>query len=137
MSAPDAPSGFLRTPPQPPPREDPPFREVGGPETDYRFSLANERTYLAWMRTAFALVAGGVIAAKTLAFHDEAFRWIVAAPPIIAGAALAFESRGRWHRYEQAMRDGAVLPVGRKLGAFAFMLCAYAVCTLTALTLEH
>ena len=27
---------------------------------DYRFSLANERTLLAWLRTALALIAGGV-----------------------------------------------------------------------------
>ena len=26
-------------------------------EMDYRFSLANERTFLAWIRTALALVA--------------------------------------------------------------------------------
>jgi putative membrane protein len=35
-------------------------------DPDYRFSLANERTFLAWIRTALALVAGGVAAAKAL-----------------------------------------------------------------------
>ena len=30
------------------------------PQVDYRFILANERTFLAWMRTALGLVAGGV-----------------------------------------------------------------------------
>ena len=29
-------------------------------EPDYRFTLANERTFLAWIRTALALIAGGV-----------------------------------------------------------------------------
>ena len=29
-------------------------------EPDYRFTLANERTYLSWIRTALALIAGGV-----------------------------------------------------------------------------
>ncbi len=33
----------------------------GGEEPDYRFSLANERTFLAWIRTALALLAGGVV----------------------------------------------------------------------------
>ena len=32
-----------------------------GQEPDYRFSLANERTFLAWIRTALALLAGGVL----------------------------------------------------------------------------
>src|SRR5438552_3901781 len=45
---------------------------------DYRFSLANERTYLAWIRTALALVAAGVAAAKALDFHHELARWLVA-----------------------------------------------------------
>jgi putative membrane protein len=32
-----------------------------GTEPDYRFTLANERTFLAWIRTALALLAGGVL----------------------------------------------------------------------------
>ncbi|GAM70385.1 inner membrane protein [Vibrio sp. JCM 19236] len=31
-----------------------------GEAPDYRFSLANERTYLAWIRTALALLAGAI-----------------------------------------------------------------------------
>ena len=31
-----------------------------GARPDYRFSLANERTFLAWIRTALALIAGAV-----------------------------------------------------------------------------
>ena len=30
-----------------------------GEEPDYRFTLANERTFLAWVRTALGLLAGG------------------------------------------------------------------------------
>ena len=32
-----------------------------GDDPDYRFTLANERTFLAWIRTALALLAGGVL----------------------------------------------------------------------------
>ena len=38
----------------------PPWR-LSGREPDYRFSLANERTFLAWIRTALSLLAGGVL----------------------------------------------------------------------------
>ncbi len=31
-----------------------------GSEPDPRFTLANERTFLAWVRTALALLAGGI-----------------------------------------------------------------------------
>ncbi|MEI2422188.1 DUF202 domain-containing protein, partial [Arthrospira platensis SPKY2] len=31
-----------------------------GTDPDYRFSLANERTFLSWIRTSLALVAGGL-----------------------------------------------------------------------------
>jgi putative membrane protein len=33
-------------------------------EPDFRFTLANERTFLAWIRTALALIAGGVAVAQ-------------------------------------------------------------------------
>lgn len=36
----------------------------GRAEPDYRFTLANERTFLAWIRTALALLAGGVAVIK-------------------------------------------------------------------------
>lgn len=32
-----------------------------GKEPDYRFTLANERTFLAWVRTGLALLAGGLL----------------------------------------------------------------------------
>jgi putative membrane protein len=40
-----------------------------GQEPDYRFSLANERTFLAWIRTALAILASGV-ALDQLVLHS-------------------------------------------------------------------
>src|SRR5262249_51837567 len=37
-----------------------------GTQPDYRFSLANERTFLAWIRTGLALVGGGLAVAGFL-----------------------------------------------------------------------
>src|SRR3954463_11268734 len=92
-------------------------------DLDPRFSLANERTFLAWIRTSLALVAGGVVAAKALEFHHDVWRWVVSVPPIVAGALLAIESRRRWQLVEDAMRAGRPLPVGRVLRAISAFIC--------------
>ena len=76
------------------------------PDPDYRYTLANERTFLSWLRTALALVAGGLAAAKALTFDSEVSRWVVALPPIVGGVALAAHALKRRGGYEAAMRDG-------------------------------
>ena len=106
------------------------------PGIDYRFSLANERTFLSWIRTALALLAGGVAAAKALDFEHEAWRWVIATPPILAGALLAAEAPARWRRYEQAMRAGRPLPVGRGTVALGVGLAIYAAVALIATVLD-
>jgi len=100
------------------------------PGLDYRFSLANERTFLAWIRTALALLAGGIAAAKALEFEHETWRWVIATPPIVAGALLAAAAPARWRRYEQAMRAGRPLPVGPGAAALGLGLALYAVVAL-------
>ena len=105
-------------------------------ELDYRFSLANERTFLAWIRTALALVAGGVAAAKALHFHHQVWRWVIASPPILAGGLLAADAIVRWRTYEQRMRSGRRLPVGRGLAVVAVLLCVYAVLALAVSAID-
>jgi putative membrane protein len=105
-------------------------------ELDYRFSLANERTYLAWIRTALGLIAGGLVAAKALGFEHDGWRWIVAAPPIVAGAAMAAHAPARWRVYEQAMRSGQRLPVGRGIQLVGAGLAVYALVVLLASILD-
>ncbi len=105
---------------------------MDGDEIDYRFSLANERTFLAWIRTAFALIAGGLVAAKALEFESEAWRWAVSAPPMAAGALLALRSRARRDAYDAAMRAGRPLPDDRDAGTIAVGLAVYAAVVLVA-----
>ena len=104
--------------------------------SDPRFSLANERTYLAWVRTALALVVAGLIAAKAIDFHHEAWRWVVAVPPIVGGAAMALEARRRWRTYEAAMRAGEPLPAGGSIGLLSALLAVYAVVVLLATLID-
>ncbi len=80
-------------------------------EPDVRFTYANERTFLAWNRTALALVATGVAATQLLPKFDVAFgRRILGLPLIALGALLAITSYRYWQRNEQAMRTGQPLP---------------------------
>lgn len=81
-----------------------------GSEPDPRFSLANERTFLAWIRTALALMAGGVaIEAFTLPVHP-AFRSVAALLLVVSGIAAAGQAWWTWAATERAMRAGEPLP---------------------------
>lgn len=78
---------------------------------DPRFTLANERTFLAWVRTSLALVAGGAgIAAFGHAVMGQSARLVLSAVLLLMGAALAGSSYGRWRRLEHAIREGRDLP---------------------------
>ena len=103
---------------------------------DYRFSLAHERMFLAWIRTAPALVAGGIVAPKALDFNHDVWRWIIAVPPVLAGATMADRANVRSRGYEQAMRTGRPLPVGRGLRLVGVALGVYAVLALLACALD-
>ncbi len=106
------------------------------PDVDARFSLANERTFLAWVRTALASVAGGVAAAKALSFDHELLRWLVAAPPILAGALMAGLAPQRWRATEDALHAGRPIPVGRGLTLLGTGLALYALLALAAVALD-
>jgi putative membrane protein len=109
-----------------------------GEEIDPRFTLANERTYLAWNRTALALVGGGLAAAQLLHFDSEAVRLCVALPPIVMGGALAALSYRRWAANELAMREGRPLPAGPpKLLAYGLAAMAVAVAILVIADSVH
>jgi putative membrane protein len=101
-------------------------------EVDARFSLANERTFLAWIRTSVALIAAGLLAAKALNFQHEAVRWLISAPPILAGALLAGDSHRRWRTYEDAMQRGQPLVTGRGMSALAIAIAGYGLIVLVA-----
>lgn len=80
-------------------------------EPDVRFTYANERTFLAWNRTALALIATGVAATQLLPeFHVSGGRRILGLPLIALGALVAFTSFRHWKANQRAMRTGAPLP---------------------------
>ncbi|HSK54754.1 MAG TPA: DUF202 domain-containing protein [Jiangellales bacterium] len=124
------------TEPDPAPRQRRPAAVYGvGTEPDARFSLANERTTLAWLRTALALVAAG-IGLTSLAELAGLARWldVVAAVLCLGGGGLAVEAVLGWRRTERALRLGKDLPpprallwLGVLLVGLAVLLAGYAV----------
>lgn len=94
--------------PLPPEPADAPTSEI---EPDVRFTYANERTFLAWNRTALALIATGVAATQLLPRFDLTWgRRVLGLPLIVLGAVLAVTSYRHWQANEQAMRRGEPLP---------------------------
>lgn len=88
----------------------PPLHEVGT-EPDYRFTLANERTFLAWIRTALALVGGGVgVVAVLPAFGPRGTRGLLGLILLSLATVLAVGSYRRWENAERALRLGTPLP---------------------------
>ena len=81
-----------------------------GEEPDYRFSLANERTLLAWVRTALAVMAGGVAVRAVDLSVSEALQTAMSVWLVALGMLLAVASWWRWARSERAMRRHEPLP---------------------------
>ncbi|MBB5923152.1 putative membrane protein [Actinoalloteichus hoggarensis] len=79
-----------------------------GEEPDPRFSLANERTFLAWLRTAMALTAGGV-GLDVLAPQKTSYL-VLAVGLVLTGMAMSVFGLSRWMAAERALRTGSPLP---------------------------
>src|SRR5215471_10380365 len=86
--------------------------DTGGTEPDVRFTLANERTFLAWNRTALALVVAGLGIVQLLPpFPGVPWgRHALGVPLIVLGAGVAVTAYVEWRRTQLAMRRGAPLP---------------------------
>jgi putative membrane protein len=85
-----------------------------GEEPDYRFTLANERTYLAYLRTSLACYAGGLSAVQFLDLGPD--RWparIIGIVLVLAGIVTTAGAFQRWRANQRAIRGGAPLPVTR------------------------
>ena len=86
-------------------------RLSNGSDPDPRFSLANERTFLARIRTALGLIALGVAVATFVSTQEtKGISLILAAALVLLGGVLAAGSWWRWLSVERAMRDGHGIP---------------------------
>ena len=102
-----------------------------GSEPDPRFTLANERTFLAWIRSAIAIIAIGVAINELGIGKNDSLRAIVVVALIIVGVALALFSFLRWANIERSMRQGKPLP--SLISGLGFVLALALIALLIAL----
>ncbi|MEU9362371.1 DUF202 domain-containing protein [Streptomyces sp. NPDC048301] len=98
-----------------------------GDTPDYRFSLANERTFLAWIRTALALIGGGFAVDQFLPGLVWGVRVGLALGLIAAGVLCSLRAVNHWVRCEQAMRRGEDLPTSRFPALLSLVVAVVAV----------
>ncbi len=85
-----------------------------GKHPDYRFTLANERTFLAWIRTALALVAGGIAVVQLVPeFFVHGGRLALGVVLVLLAVLVSATSYFRWARNEVAIRRDEPLAVPR------------------------
>jgi putative membrane protein len=91
------------------PRRHPQWQDEGE-DPDYRFTLANERTYLAWVRTALSLLAGAVAVVQLLPpFRIAGARTVLGILLAVLGVATTIFAYVRWEANERAMRTSRKL----------------------------
>jgi putative membrane protein len=79
-------------------------------DTDPRYLLANERTFLAWVRTSLALIAGGLALAAFLPPFDVPGGGQLLGLPLTAfGGAIVVLAYRRWTHNDRALRAGQPL----------------------------
>jgi putative membrane protein len=85
---------------------------AAGAEPDARYTLANERTFLAWCRTALALVVAGLGIIQLLPpFPGVPWgRHVLGVPLIVLGALAPGAAYAEWRRNQAALRRGRPLP---------------------------
>jgi putative membrane protein len=108
-----------------------------GAHPDPRFSFANERTFLAWIRTSLALVAAGL---GVDAFATEVPEWgrrSLAALLVVMGGTLSASAFWRWLRSESALRHGRPLPTPRLAPVIAYGLTLGALLALVLVFLDR
>ncbi|MGC4952855.1 YidH family protein [Actinomadura citrea] len=104
-----------------------------GNDPDPRFTMANERTFLAWIRTALALIAGGIGLALAGDLIGSPLRQVLAVGFAAGGALVAALAFRRWLRTERALRRAETLPPPALAPVIAYGLAGAAILLLVAL----
>ena len=98
-----------------------------GTAPDPRFTFANERTFLAWVRTSLALMAAGL---GVEAFAEDLPEWartVLAGFLVALGGLVAASAFRRWLQAEVALRRDQPLPPSRSPQIVSLTLAAVAL----------
>ncbi len=96
-----------------------------GQDPDYRFSLANERTYLAWIRTALALLAGAIGIDQLMPdLAEPTIRVLISSFLCVCSGLLSVFAYRRWAQNERAIRNNRQLTYTRFLKVISTVLVA-------------
>ena len=108
-----------------------------GSEPDPRFTFANERTFLAWIRTGLGFLAAGVAVAAVARAGAQLRPEVRLASVllVLCGLACGVSAWTRWRRNERAMRLGAPLPSSPMLLVLVAVVAAVALVALVAVSL--
>lgn len=111
--------------------------EDDGQDLDYRFTLANERTFLAWIRTALALIAGGVAVVQLVpALTIPGIRHGLGMALTTAGGVLAVLAVQRWRSVQAAMHAGVELPRSFMPALLGAAIVALTIALLVVITVQ-
>lgn len=100
--------------------------------TDPRFSLANERTLLAWSRTIIGLLAGGVALQVVDLQMDDTLTFVASVTLIATGVLAAPAAILHSRSVDRAIRNGKAAPRDRSAIALTAILAIVGVVVLAA-----
>jgi putative membrane protein len=111
--------------------------DAGETELDYRFTLANERTFLAWQRTSLGLLAAAVAIVQFVPeLGVPGARHVIGAALTILAMLCAGLGLWRWRVVERAMRRGIPLPPAHAPVYLALGLVAIGVLVLVVVAIR-
>ena len=107
-----------------------------GNEPDARFSLANERTFLAWISAGLALISVGVGLESLALGLQPGFRLAAAVVLVLAGIACPVQAWVGWVRVESALRANRPLPFSPLLAVLPAALVVAGLLVVAALLIR-
>ena len=104
-----------------------------GHEPDPRFTLANERTFLAWTRTALGLLVTGMAVAELLDSESHTARLVIGVPLVLMAGVIGVMSYLRWRALERALRLSRPLPYASAAAPLGIGIALVAVAAVVVL----